>query len=111
MEYLYVCKADGTNATIDLSMKDAPEIGHEITHDDGRVFERVFSAPQVSIPQAFTARGKGVTSNQLPRYWRHHKGSFDPVGKPRFETQAEINEAVARSNHNDTTTHIEHGAL
>ncbi len=84
-------------------MDEAPDLGHQITHDDGRVFERVFSAPEVKVPQAFTARHKGVTSHSLPRNWKHHKGEFSPEGKPRFATGAEAANACARAAHLDGT--------
>lgn len=102
MRYQYHCQETGENAHIDLPMDQAPEIGHEIKQD-GKVFVRVYSVHEAAVPQAFTARNKGVTSSSLPRHWKYHKGLFDAAGKPQFASRAEAENACARASHEDGT--------
>ena len=48
-------------------------------------------------------------STQLPRWWKHHKGEFSPIGKPRYSNRQEVEEDMARARHDGTQ--IEYGSL
>jgi hypothetical protein len=100
---------DGSVVELEYAPDDAPEIGAIVLGADGVKYRRLASMPQIHGARDGSSNFPRFESNQLPRWWTHHKGEFSPEGKPRFENRKQINEAMARARH--CGTEIEYDAL
>lgn len=95
MLYEYKSK-DGHVIEREVPMTNAPPVGHMIVHQD-KAYYRIMSPLATPIVQADVH----FTSYSRPRFDKFHKGEFNAQGQPLFSKRAEVNELVARANHND----------
>ena len=102
--------AFGERIEVDLPMDAAPAIG-EVRVVGGTTYRRIFSKATFGDSRKGSTAFPCFESHSLPRNWKHHKGAFSPEGKPRFSNRGEVDEAVARARHEDSSTEIAYGEL
>jgi hypothetical protein len=89
LHLIYQFKAsDGSLIERDLPIGTAPES----VRSKGKRFERVYTAPVLRV-----ARNVHLESASLPRWWPYAKDHNPKTGKPRFDSNRALNEAVAAS--------------
>lgn len=87
--YRYVAE-DGDSFEVEQSMHDAPPLGHK-KRRGGKTYKRVLSDFQPSV-----SGDRHFVSHSLPLHWPAHD-RHDAKGRCLFNSQREVDEAVARS--------------